>query len=317
MSVLIKKPGILTTVQDLGRDGFRRFGVNPNGAMDKTAVRLINALLATDENAPVLEMHFPAPEMVFEAPAAFALGGADFAAALDGERAENWRIHFAEKGAVLKFNDKISGSRAYLSVKGGLKIENWLGSASTNLKAGIGGFEGRKLETGDRIEFESKIEIRNSRFDRRVSDSMIPFYSNFPTVRATVGAEYGLLTTDSRERFLKQNYLITQNSDRMGFRLRGEPLYLSANTEMISSAVDFGTIQLLPDGQLIVLMADHQTTGGYPRLANVVPTDLPLLAQLGANEKVAFHLISIEEAEKHLIAFEKNLNLMKIAARFL
>ena len=107
------------------------------------------------------------------------------------------------------------------------------------------------------------------------------------------------------------------NSDRMGFRLSGEPLFLSKPTEMVSSAVNFGTIQLLPDGQLIVLMADHQTSGGYPRIANVVTTDLPLLAQLGANEKIAFHLISVEEAENLTVRFENDLKLLQIRAKFL
>src|SRR4051812_14398080 len=135
MSILIQKPGMLTTVQDLGRNGFRRFGINQNGAMDKIAVRLINSLLGNDENAAVLEMHFPAPEIVFEEAAIFALGGADFSAGLNGEPLGNWRVNFAEKNASLKFERKTFGNRAYLSIKSGFKIEGWLGSASTNLKA--------------------------------------------------------------------------------------------------------------------------------------------------------------------------------------
>ena len=307
---------MLTTVQDLGRNGFRRFGINQNGAMDRIAVRLINSLLGVDENAAVLEMHFPAPEILFEEPAIFALGGADFSARLNGEPLDNWRVNFAETGTTLKFENKSFGNRAYLSIKGGFKIENWLGSASTNLKAQIGGFQGRKLQTGDRIEFNSKFKIQNSKFNFKVSNALIPFYSKFPTVRAVAGAEFDSLTAISQQIFLKENYTITQNSDRMGFRLAGEPLYLLDPKEMISSAVNFGTIQLLPDGQMIVLMADHQTSGGYPRIANVIGTDLPLLAQLGTNDKVAFHLVSPEEAENLLVRFEKDLILMKTAAKF-
>lgn len=144
---------------------------------------------------------------------------------------------------------------------------------------------------------------------------MIPFYSRFPTVRVTAGAEFEWLKTLSRELFLKEYFVISQNSDRMGFRLQGEPIRLSKKKEILSSAVNFGTIQLLPDGQMIILMADHQTSGGYPRVANVISTDLPLLAQLGAGDKVAFHLVLIEEAENLLMEFEKNLNLLKIAVR--
>ena len=316
MSILLKKSGILTTVQDLGRNGFRRFGINQNGAMDKTAVRLINALLGNHENTPVLEMHFPAPEIHFEEPAIFSLGGGDFSAVLNGERIDNWKIWFAEKNSSLKFEQKSSGSRAYLTVSGGFRIESRLGSTSTNLKAKFGGLEGRRLRNGDRIFFDSRVEAPNSKFNLRISSSLIPFYAKFPTVRVIAGAEFELLNDVNREIFLNENFTITQNSDRMGFRLAGEPLALSAEKQLVSSAVNFGTIQLLPDGQLIVLMADHQTSGGYPRIANIITTDLPLIAQLGANDKVAFHLIAQSDAENLLIKFEKDLNLMKTAAAF-
>jgi antagonist of KipI len=135
-------------------------------------------------------------------------------------------------------------------------------------------------------------------------------------VRVVAGAEFDLLTAISQENFLKKNYLLNLQSDRMGFRLGGEPLYLLYDKELVSSAVNFGTIQLLPDGQMIVLMADHQTAGGYPRLANVVPTDLPLLAQLGAHDKIAFHLISLAKAENLVVQFEKELNLLKTGVKF-
>ncbi|MEP6902414.1 MAG: biotin-dependent carboxyltransferase family protein [Actinomycetota bacterium] len=316
MSILINKAGILTTLQDLGRNGFKRFGINQNGAMDKIAVRLINFLLGNDEKAAVLEMHFPAPEIFFEEDSVFALGGADFSAKLDNKIMENWRIHCAQKGSTLKFTQKIFGNRGYLAIKGGLKIETWLGSASTNLKANIGGFEGRKLKSDDRIFFNSKFQVPGSDLNFKVSNSLIPFYSKFPTVRVLKGAEFELLTTQSQDNFLDENFIITQNSDRMGFRLQGASLQLQTAMEIVSSAVNFWTIQLLPDGQMIVLMADHQTSGGYPRLANVISTDLPLLAQLCTNDKVAFHLISIEEAENLLVKFENDLNLLRLACKF-
>ncbi len=317
MSILINKSGILTTVQDLGRNRFRRFGINQNGAMDKIAVRLINTLLGNDENAPVLEMHFPTAELLFEDDVLFALGGADFSAQLNGKNCENWRIHLAEKGSVLKFTQKHFGNRAYLAVKGCFKIENWLGSSSTNLLANFGGFEGRKLLKGDRIKINFKFQISNFRSNYMISNSLIPFYSKFPTIRTVAGAEFEELTEKSLDNFTTNNFTIIQNSDRMGFRLRGAKLQLKNPKEIVSSAVNFGTIQLLPDGQLIILMADHQTSGGYPRIANVISTDLPILAQLGTNDMVAFQLTSIEEAEKLLVKFGNNLNLLKTAVKFL
>jgi antagonist of KipI len=317
MSLFFKKAGILTSVQDLSRNNFRRFGINPNGAMDCTALRLINILLGNAENEAVLEMHYPAPEIVFEENTVFALGGADFAPFLDETPIENWRIHFAEKGCVLKFTGKSFGNRAYLSVAGGFRLEKWLTSASTNLKARTGGFHGRKIMESDKLPLNrsANAEIRN--LTPKISNSLLPIYSKFPTVRVIEGTEFGLLTGVSQEDFLKNSFTITQNSDRMGFRLSGNPLYLLQEKELVSSAVNFGTIQLLPDGQLIVLMADHQTTGGYPRIGNVFSMDLPLLAQLGANEKIAFQLISVEEAENAVCKFENELNFLKTATRFL
>lgn len=312
MGVFIEKSGVLTTIQDLGRTGFRRFGINPNGAMDRTAARLINVLLGNDDAEAVLEMHFPAPKLFFEEAAIIALGGADFGAKIDDKSIENWRPYQIEKNQTLCFTAKFSGNRAYLTVKGGFKINRWLKSTSTNLTAEIGGFEGRTLRKNDRLFFNSAFQIADSRFKYKISRSLTPRYSSFPTVRVVAGAEFERLTGLSEQNFLKQNYTITLDSDRMGFRLQSEPLYLLNKTELVSSAVDFGTIQLLPNGQQIILMADHQISGGYPRIAHVVSKDLPVLAQLGAGDKVNFELISLQEAEDLMLEFERDLNLLRI-----
>ncbi|CAN5619234.1 biotin-dependent carboxyltransferase family protein [soil metagenome] len=313
MSILVQKSGLLSTIKGLGRKGYRRFGINPNGAMDQQAVRLINILLGNDENEAVLEMHFPAPILQFEADAIIALGGADFGTKLNEKEVENWRPYFAKKGSILKFDDKIFGNRAYLAVKGGLNIEKWLGSSATNLRAKIGGFGGRSLQKGDRILFSSKFQIPNSRFTYKISNSLILPDNSSPKVRIIAGAEFEMLTALSELAFLKQSFMIRRESDRMGFRLHGEPLYLLNKIELVSAAVDFGTIQLLPDGQMIILMADHQTSGGYPRLAHVISADLPLLAQLNPNDTVSFNLISINEAENILLQNEFELNYLKFA----
>ena len=316
MSILIQKGGILTTIQDLGRRGYRRFGINPSGVMDQTAVRLINILLGNDETQAVIETHFPAPQIVFETNTIFAVGGGNFAPQLDGKAVENWRPIFAKKGSTLKFTGKISGNRAYLAVRGGFKIDEWLGSSSTNLVAKIGGNDGRKLESGDRIEIQLKPKKAVSFNAAKISTSLILMPSRFPTVRIIAGAEFEKLTKQSRDLIVSENFTISTNSNRMGFRLSGEPLSLSKPFELVSSAVSFGTIQLLPDGQLIVLMADHQTAGGYPRIGHVISRDLPLLAQLGANDKVAFHLIDNKDAEDLVLEFEKELNFFRIGCRF-
>jgi antagonist of KipI len=321
MSILVQKGGLVTTIQDSGRTGFRRFGINPNGAMDKTAARLINLLLGNDEQEAVLETHFPAPVFLFEKAAVIALGGADFGAKIDDKLIENWRPFLVEKNQILSFGEKIFGNRAYLSVRGGFKIEKWLGSASTNLAANVGGFEGRSLQKGDKLFFKAEKQapdgvLKNEKFNYKISKSLIPPYSALPTARVIAGAEFESLTALGEQNFLNQNFAIKPESDRMGFRLQGEPIYLLDKKEIVSSATDFGTIQLMPDEQMTILMADHQTSGGYPRIAHIISTDLPLAAQLGAGDKINFKLVSIQKAEDSLFEFEKDLNLLKIGVNF-
>lgn len=310
VSIIVTRPGMLTTVQDLGRFGFRRFGIGPGGAMDRTAARLINILLGNAENAAVLEMHFPASEITFEAVGVFAIGGASFTPFLDGVAIDNWRIYEARVGSSLKFHDKIAGNRAYLAVGGGFAVEQWLGSSATNLVAKIGGFHGRRLELGDRLPIGDSPSEISSR-PRWISPSMTPRYSRFPTVRITRGAEFASLTAESKDLLATAKFTVTGDSDRMGFRLKGDDMSLIEPQEMLSSAVNFGTIQLLPSGQMVVLMADHQTTGGYPRVGHVVESDLPVLAQLGPGDSVAFEIIDQLDAEKLCIENERNIGVFR------
>jgi antagonist of KipI len=312
MTLHIRKPGLLTTVQDLGRTGYRRFGVNTNGVMDIAAARSANILLGNDENAPVLEMHFPAGEFEFVDACCFAIAGADFSAMLSGVPISNWSVHTAGKGSVLQFAARLLGARAYLAVGGGFNVNKWLGSASTNLLAGRGGFAGTQCKKSDRIPFDSSSGIA----PRRLGPSMIPRYSRFPTVRIIAGPEFDWLTNESRDRLIRTNYSLLNSSNRMGYRLSGEPLDRIVPDEMLSSAVTFGTIQLLPDGQLIVLMADHQTTGGYPRIANVIAADLPLLAQIGPGDGVGFHIISIADAQTLSDAMERDRRMLRVGCMF-
>lgn len=313
MSLFIRKPGILTTVQDLGRIGYRSLGINPSGVMDRTAARIVNTLLGNDENEAVLEMHFPAAEIQIDAACSIVIGGADFAATLNETPVKNWSSFHVQQSDVLKFTKPVSGTRAYLAVASGLSIGEWLGSRSTNLVAESGGFSGRKLQAGDRIELRDPHVLKPN----AVGPSMIPIYSRFPTVRVVPSCEFDLLTAMSEKAFLNEGFTVTKDSNRMGYRLAGPPLHLLHKKEMVSAAVTFGTIQLLPDGQLIVLMADHQTAGGYPRIANIISADLPLLAQLGPNDGVSFHRVSIDEAERAAAEFERDLCRLRTGIRLL
>jgi len=267
------KKGILSTNQDLGINGLRHLGVNPSGAMDRFSVRLLNIALQNDENQPVLEMHFPAPEILFEEDCTIIIGGADFSPMIDNKRIINWKTYLIKAGSVLKFKKLIAGSRGYLAIN---KVENIF------------------------LPYIGQVSNLNDK----------------KTIRFTEGNEFELLTEESKEAFENQGFTILKDSNRMGYRMSAESLDVISKKELVSSAVDFGTIQLLPSGQIIILMADHQTSGGYPRLGNIISVDLPKLAQMGINDTITFKKISIEEAEELLIMQELELQKLKASIRF-
>lgn len=308
--MIFLKAGILTTIQDLGRVGYRSLGINPNGAMDKFIVRVLNILLENDENEGVIEMHFPAAEILFEENCTIAIGGV-INQKNDIELFKRININVGE---VLRFPNQMLGSRLYLAVKGGFWAENWLGSVSTNLIAGIG----KKIEKGDQIQLKNPMVLPNAKWS--ISSSLIPYYSPNPTIRIIAGNEYELLNDKSKEYLGNQPFSITNDSNRMGFRLNSDKLELKTLAlgagEFLSSSVDFGTIQLLPSGQLIILMADHQTTGGYPRIGHVASVDLPILAQLKAGDSLNFKIISIEHAQELVFLREENLRKLKVGISF-
>jgi antagonist of KipI len=196
-------------------------------------------------------------------------------------------------------------------VQCGFELDRWLGSVSTNLTAGLGGFFGRALKSGDMIPCSTS----NDHVRLKAGPSVVPRYHRFPTLRVIAAPEFDLLTATSELEFRKQGFSLTNECDRMGFRLEGKPLYLLHRHEMVSSGANFGTIQLLPDGQLVVLMADHQTSGGYPRIANVISSDLPLLAQCGPGDGVSFEIVTADESERVAMRFERELNFLRVGCR--
>ena len=314
MSIRFTKGGVLNTIQDLGRSGHRRDGINPGGAMDRSSLRILNTLLGNEEGEAAIELHFPAGQIVFEAECLFALVGADFDPHLNGLPITIGKTNIAEKGDVLGFEKKVTGQRAYLGVVGGFNVSSWLSSKSTNLAVRVGGFHGRPLLIGDRLEIISQ-SLRPTPaglgFGPSVADSLRPSLK----IRFTAGPEYDWLTPLSAGKLLFESYRISRDSDRMGFRTDGERLFLLDELEMISSAVDFGTIQLLPSGQMVILMADHQTTGGYPRIGQVISRDLSVLGQLGPGDHVHFELVSIAEAEAVDRELEQQIAFLKVGRR--
>ncbi len=318
MSIKIVKQGVLTTLQDGGRNGFRSMGIGTGGAMDIFAMAVSNFLAGNYEAAAVLEINFPGPEILFQQNAIICLAGADLSASANNDPLPLWRPFFVKKDSVLQFKKPVHGARTYLAVQGGWQSEKWLGSYSTHLQVSAGGHLGRALQKDDVIFFK---EENFSLTGDKTLNWHIPYketekiYQPANSIRCIKSIEWNLLDEASKQNFEKNEFEITNQSDRMGYRLNGSSLLSDRSTDLISSAVDAGTIQLLPDGNLIVLMADHQTTGGYPRIASVIKADLPKLSQVRPGQKINFKAITVTEAEDALISMEQVLTEIKAGCR--
>ncbi len=318
MSLKIIKAGLLDSIQDMGRYGQQHLGINPTGAMDKYAMQVTNILVGNKPGEAVIELHFPASVFIFTQPALIALGGADFSASINGEPVPNLHCIIVAKNDVLQFHTPVNGARAYLAVKGGFLINTWLGSSSTNLKAIAGGLNGRRLYKDDEIFFRQPL----SSFAQHDDCIVLPWRADTKWIEDSKelliipGNEWERLTTGSKQNFTTTSFVITQQSDRMGYRLNNTPLHCLTNEEVVSAAVSFGTIQLLPDGGLIVLMADHQTTGGYPRIAHIISAHHSRLAQMKAGDTIHFRKTDITTAEQLLIKQQQHLLQLQNACTF-
>jgi antagonist of KipI len=311
MSIQVEAPGLLSTLQDLGRFGYQHLGVGSCGAMDPVSHRLANLLVGNPQGAATLEMTLAGPTLQFKTDALIALGGADLNPDIEGEPVRLWRPTLVRGGALLSFGGPAQGCRCYLAVAGGFRVPEVMRSASTQLAAGFGGFQGRPLKRGDLLETgpcpRQIYPALQQRFARGLQPAVAldwfpPWYQELDflrpaRLRVIPGPQWPLLTEASRRGFLEENFQVGPNSDRMGLRLRGPRLALEQPLEMISSGVATGTVQLPPDGSPILLMADRQTTGGYPRLGELASVDLARAAQLRSTETVRFATISLEAAQ--------------------
>lgn len=320
MSLRIIKNGLLDTIQDMGRYGFQHLGINPGGVMDKLAIRVANALVGNEINEAVIEMHFPAAEMIFEETILIALSGADFSASIQGEWVPMFQPIMVQKGSQLSFKKKRKGARVYLSVQGGFVCNEWLNSKSTNLKVKSGGYRGRAFLKNDQLLFKQEplYSFQNTIHPFEI----LPWKANIAATktenkfRFLPGGEYNQLQWNSMPVIERGIFSISRENDRMGYRLIGEGLLMNSTQEMISSAVTLGTLQLLPSGQLIILMADHQTTGGYPRIGHIISADISSLAQVQTGERLSFEKVTINQAENLLLQQEMNLLKIKNACNF-
>ncbi len=298
-SVEVVRAGMLTTVQDLGRVGQRASGVPLSGAADPFALRVANLLVGNPEGAAGLEFTLVGPELKFHHDTLVAIGGAEFAAA------PSWRPFLVRAGEVLKLGPAKSGCRGYLAVAGGIEVAPVLGSRSTYLRAGLGGLEGRAVTAGDVLPVpvvHRHVVDGHWRIDQRI----LPSYTSAGVVRV-IGGTHGV---EFDATWQSRTYRVSTRSDRMGLRLEGEPLVRRSVRDLVSAPVAPGTVQVPPDGQPIVLLADAQTIGGYPRLCHIASVDVPIVAQLRPGDTLQFQVVTWEESVELAAARERAIGLL-------
>ena len=291
----VEKPGLLTTVQDLGRPGHRKFGVPPSGAMDRFALAAANRLVGNPETAAGLECALNGPVLLALQPCLVAVTGADFTPSVNGAEVPLWTGVYLAAGERLSFAGRKWGARCYIAIAGGLGGSRWLGSLATYLLVEKGGFDGRTLEAGDVLAIAAPAP-RPLIAGRHLSRRLLPAYGREPALAAVPGPHHSRLTRSSRSALQNSSFAVSRDADRMGFRLEGPALELSGR-ELLSVGLTMGAVQLPIGGQPILLMADHQTAGGYPVILGVSRASLPLAAQLLPGDTLTFREVSISAAQ--------------------
>ena len=298
----VLKPGLLTTVQDLGRQGFGPMGVSPSGVADAMALRLGNRLVGNLERAAGLEMTLLGGEFLFPESAVIALAGSDFGATLDGTPVNLWTAVAVRAGQTLKLGPTRSGARCYLCIQGGVAVKPFLGSASTQLLSGLGGLEGRALRRGDVLHFGAALPSFKK---RTVAPRALRLWSLRRVLRVTTGPQSNRFPEAARSLFFKGPYRVAESSNRMGLRLEGPSVAVPSGGTMITEGISLGAIQVPDSGQPIVSFVEQQTTGGYPVIANVISADFSSLGQLRPRDEVRFERVELDEARALLIEQEK------------
>lgn len=308
-AIEVVRPGIQTTVQDLGRFGYQRYGVSVSGAMDKFSLRVGNLLVGNAEGEAVLEMTALGPKLKLYADLTVAFTGGDFGPKVNGKPLPMWRSVTLQRHDVISFAEgsPSSGFRSYMSVSGGIDVPLVMGSRSTHLLSGLGGL-GRQLAKGD---FLSVGDSGNRPAIRGLREDQIPVYSKELLVRVVPGPQEDYFTPAGITTFYNESYQITSKSNRVGYRLKGPVIEHQRGADILSDATPSGSVQVPGDGMPIILLADGQTTGGYAKIGVVVSPDQDILAQAPFGFKLKFQRVGLSEAYRIIDQAEEKINNIK------
>jgi antagonist of KipI len=298
--IRVEMPGMMTTVQDLGREGFGQIGVSASGAADPIALRIGNRLLGNAEGAAALEFTLVGGVFRFMIDTWVAITGADFGATLDDAPVASWAVLRVCKGQVLRMQSTRSGARCYLCVSGGIDVPLVLGSASTHSLSTLGGVNGRALRKGDVLRVGSRRPPPAGHLNPQIAANLAPRLH----LRVTGGLQDDWFTDESRNAFFETTYRVTEASNRMGLRLEGSRIEFRVQNEMITAGVPVGAIQVPGGGQPVIVFVEQQTTGGYPVIANVIAADLASVGQLRPRDVIEFERVSHEAARTLLLEQE-------------
>lgn len=311
----VKRAGFLTSVQDLGRTGFRESGVSTSGALDSFALRVANLLVGNDESAAGIEITLGGLQLRFDDERVVAWCGGDFDVRLRATALPAGHACFVSAGDELKFGPPKVGCRAWLAISGGIEVPVVLGSRSSDLRAAFGGLDGRSLRDGDVLPLRTR--PGSSPLATGISSWSAPHdwaspAKCQPILRFVRGCDWDRFNASTLQRFRSEPFAVSPDSDRMGVRLDGPELQRKDSTDLISEAVAPGTVQIPPSGKPILLLQDCQTVGGYRKIAHVITVDLGIAAQLRAGDHVRFSEVSLSEAHRLLLEREKELECFRV-----
>ena len=306
----ILKPGMYTTIQDVGRYNYQKSGMSVAGAMDQFSLKVANILVGNKDSEACLEATLFGLEIEFDGDALIAVTGADLGPMINNKAVDMWSGVKVSDGDVLSFGAAKSGCRGYIAIASGIDVPDVMGSKSTYVKGKVGGFNGRILKAGDEIKIKSSGENKFAGVVKLPTE-FIPSYSKDNTVRVVLGPQDDYFTENGINTFFSSHYEVTNEFDRMGYRLSGSKITHKTGADIISDGITMGSVQVPGHGAPIIMMADRQTTGGYTKIATVITSDINIVGQLKPGDSISFKSIDIVEAHKVYKEYMKNFDVIR------